>query len=92
MARVKPINVATPGSTQVPKKKKRGRPKSQTKVPRAIGKYKANFNERDIDEAVSAVKERVMSVREAASNYVVPKSTLADKVKVSLLRLTHFWS
>ena len=85
MGRVTPRKVATPGSTPVPKKKKRGRPKKQSKGPRAIGKYKANYNERDMDEALSAVKERSMSLREAASNYGVPKSTLADKVKVSVI-------
>jgi len=48
---------------------------------RARGPYRRKYDSANTIAAVSAVKEGIMSFREAAAKYAVPKTTIHDRVK-----------
>ena len=94
MPKFKPRKVSTPGSASLkpspgPKIKKRGRPKKKVKDLNVRKKYKTNYTDEVKKEALEAIKSGRMSLREASEEFCVPKSTLADSIKVGLTILFH---
>ncbi len=60
----------------------RGRPKKQTrKGPARKNNYRTTYNSEDMARAVAQVKKQKMSVREAALEYGVKRSTLLDIIR-----------
>lgn len=60
--------------------------KHPTKKKKAKGKKKAkkvkinyNYSKEDVQAALKAIKDKNISIRQAAVDYHVPKSTLADR-------------
>ena len=52
-------------------------------------KYKSNYIDEVKMEALQAIKSGRMSLREASEEFGVPKSTLADSIKVGFTILFH---
>lgn len=83
MGKIKAVKVATPGSGK--KAPGRGRPK---KVKERCGtsrkgNYRHRYLQETLDKAIEAVKEKRMSLREAALHFKVPRTTLNDRVLFS---------
>lgn len=73
--------VYTPG-TQPSLLARRGRPKKDKKKKGTSrkGNYRTKYTDAVFLEALQAVKDKRMSVREAAKHYGVPKTTLLDRL------------
>lgn len=79
--------VATPGSA-VPAKahhklspRRPGRPKKPKNRHSRKDNYRCKYSGDAFENAVNAVKEKKMSIREAAKHYKVPKSTICDRLQ-----------
>lgn len=91
MAKIKAVKVRTPGSQSQPSTSGaqdklspgRGRPKKAT-IRKGVPKkdnYRSKYALRVLDIAVNAVREKKMSIREAAKEYKVPRSTICDRIR-----------
>ncbi len=86
MPKFKAVKVSTPGSQPVGKLspgRGRGRPK-KAKERRGTARknnYRSRYLLESLQQAVEAVKQKKMSVREAAHEFKVPKSTISDRIQ-----------
>jgi hypothetical protein len=74
--------VRTPGSQAISKHKapkKKGRPKSVTPKSLHRGRYKANYTDNMLLDALDSIESGQMSERAAAQAYGIPRSTLKDR-------------
>ena len=70
----------TPGPPTKPNKPKRGRPKVILTSRKMEHGYRSGYNEEDMLKAINMVIEQGFSIRQAAEECNVPKSTLSDSV------------
>ena len=77
---VKPKKVFTPGSKPLGVSPGRGRPKKPGVGGRPV-KYRGRYSQENLLAAVKEVKEKRMSLGQAAKEFQVPKITLWDRVK-----------
>ena len=78
--------VHTPGSGVFPVKNKRGRSKNITNVGKVIkgtrrkGNYRSKYTQDDFNKAMESIQDGRMSVRKAAEEFNVPRTTLMDRI------------
>ena len=82
----KAIKVHTPGSGVFPVKKKKGRPKNIENAGKVVkkgtrrkGNYRSKYTQEDFKLAVESIQDG-MSVRKAAEEFNVPRTTLMDRL------------
>ena len=82
----KAIKVHTPGSGVFPVKKQKGRPKNIRNVGKVVkkgtrrkGNYRSKYTQEDFKLAVESIQDG-MSVRKAAEEFNVPRTTLMDRL------------
>ena len=78
--------VHTPGSGVFPVKNKRGRPKNNTNVgkvtkgTRRKGNYRSKYTQEDFNKAMESIQDVRMSVRKAAEEFNVHRTTLMNRI------------
>ncbi len=83
MGKIKARKVTTPGSKPTQGLSPgRGRPKkiSLRRGASRKGNYRSKYDPQTLKHAINAVKEKRMSMSEAARHYKIPKTTLSDRL------------